>query len=151
MFTQVSWSTILLITGVVTYIAVLQRIGAVDLAGNSVTRIGAPLLGALLLCYIGGVVSAFASSIAVLGATIPLAVPFLLQGQVHPVGVVAAIAISSTIVDVSPFSTNGALVVASSQGVDKDRFYREMLMYSAAVVAVGPLLTWLVLIVPCGL
>jgi len=145
---QVSWSTILLVTGVVTYIAVLQRIGAVDLAGNRVSHLGAPLLGALLLCYIGGVVSAFASSIAVLGATIPLAVPFLLQGQVHPVGVVAAIAISSTIVDVSPFSTNGALVVAGAHGVDKDRFYRQMLMYSAAVVAVGPLLTWLVLIVP---
>jgi len=145
---QVSWSTILLVTGVVTYIAVLQRIGAVDLAGNSVSGIGAPLLGALLLCYIGGVVSAFASSIAVLGATIPLAVPFLLQGHAHPVGVVAAIAISSTIVDVSPFSTNGALVVASAHGVDKDSFYRQMLMYSATVVAVGPFLTWLVLIVP---
>jgi len=145
---QISWSTILLITGVVTYIAVLQKIGAVDLAGNSVSHIGVPLLGALLLCYIGGIVSAFASSVAVLGATIPLAVPFLLQGQVHPVGVVAAIAISSTIVDVSPFSTNGALVVASAQGVDKDRFYRQMLIYSAVVVAVGPLLTWLVLIVP---
>ena len=145
---QVSWSTILLVTGVVTYIAVLQRIGAVDLAGNSVSRIGVPLLGALLLCYIGGVVSAFASSIAVLGATIPLAVPFLLQGQVHPVGVVAAIAISSTIVDVSPFSTNGALVVASAHGVDKDSFYRQMLVYSAIVVAVGPFLTWLVLVVP---
>jgi len=102
----------------------------------------------LLLCYIGGFVSAFASSIAVLGATIPLAVPFLLQGQVHAVGVVAAIAISSTIVDVSPFSTNGALVVANAQGVDKDVFYRQMLVYSGVVVLVGPLLTWLVLILP---
>ena len=145
---QVSWSTILLITGVVTYIAVLQRIGAVDLAGNSVSHIGAPLVGALLLCYIGGVVSAFASSVAVLGATIPLAVPFLLQGQVHPVGVVAAIAISTTIVDVSPFSTNGALVVANAQGVDRDEFYRQLLVYSAIVVAVGPFLAWLLLIVP---
>jgi di/tricarboxylate transporter len=127
---------------------VLQKIGAVDLVGNSVTSIGAPLLGALLICYIGGIVSAFASSLAVLGATIPLAVPFLLQGHIHPVGVVAAIAISSTIVDVSPFSTNGALVVANSQVNDKDRFYRQMLMYSAVVVAVGPLLTWLVFILP---
>jgi hypothetical protein len=32
--------------------------------------------------------------------------------------------------------------------VDKDHFYRQMLMYSALVVAVGPLLAWLVLIVP---
>ncbi len=145
---QISWSTVLLVCGVVTYIAVLQKIGVVDLVGNSVSHVGAPLLGALLLCYIGGVVSAFASSLAVLGATIPLAVPFLLQGQIHPVGVVAAIAVSTTIVDVSPFSTNGALVVASSQEIDKDRFYRQMLMYSAVVVAVGPLLTWLVLILP---
>lgn len=145
---QISWSTVLLITGVITYVAVLQKVGAVDLVGNGVSKIGAPLVGALLVCYIGGIVSAFASSIAVLGATIPLAVPFLLQGHIHPVGVVAAIAISSTIVDVSPFSTNGALVVANSQEVDKDRFYRQMLIYSAVVVAVGPLLTWLLLILP---
>jgi len=51
-------------------------------------------------------------------------------------------------VDVSPFSTNGALVVANSQGVDKDHFYRQMLIYSAVVVAIGPFLTWLVLVLP---
>jgi di/tricarboxylate transporter len=139
---------VLLITGVITYIAVLQKVGAVDLVGAGVSGVGVPLLGALLLCYIGGVVSAFASSVAVLGATIPLAVPFLLQGHVQAIGVVAAIAVSSTVVDVSPFSTNGALVVANSQGVDKDQFYRQVLMYSGIVVAVGPLLAWLVLILP---
>jgi len=120
----------------------------VEMAGNSVTSIGIPLLGALLLCYIGGIVSAFASSVAVLGATIPLAVPFLLQGHIGAVGVVSAIAVASTIVDVSPFSTNGALVVANTQDKDKDSFYRQMLIYSGIVVAVGPLLVWLILIVP---
>ena len=122
--------------------------GAVDLVASTVSNLGVPLLGALLLCYTGGIVSAFASSVAVLGATIPLAVPFLLQGHVEAVGVVAAIAVSSTIVDVSPFSTNGALVVANSQAVDKDHFYRQMLMYSGLVVAIGPLLAWMVLILP---
>ena len=76
------------------------------------------------------------------------AVPFLLQGNLGPVGVVAAIAVASTIVDVSPFSTNGALVVASSQGNDKEKFYRQLLAYSAIVVAIGPLFVWLLLIVP---
>jgi di/tricarboxylate transporter len=145
---QISWSTVLLITGVISYIAVLQKSGAVDLVANSVTAIGAPLLGALLLCYIGGVVSAFASSVAVLGATIPLAVPFLMQGHVDPVGMIAALAISTTIVDVSPFSTNGALVVANVQGIDKDSFYRQVLLYSALVVVLGPLLVWLALVLP---
>jgi di/tricarboxylate transporter len=145
---QVSWSTVLLITGVITYMSVLQKVGTVTLVGTSVSNIGLPLLGALLLCYIGGIVSAFASSVAVLGATIPLAVPFLLQGHIDAVGVVSAIAVSSTIVDVSPFSTNGALVVASAHGVNKEAFYRDLLVYSGLVVAVGPLLAWLMLIVP---
>jgi di/tricarboxylate transporter len=145
---KVSWSTVLLITGVITYISILQKVGAVDMVGGSVTGIGAPLLGALLLCYIGGIVSAFASSVAVLGITIPLAVPFLLQGHVSAVGAVAAIAVSATIVDVSPFSTNGALVVANAHGVDRDLFYLQMLKYSGLVVAIGPLFIWLVLILP---
>jgi hypothetical protein len=61
----------------------------------------------LLLCYIGAIVSAFASSVGA-GATIPRAVPFLLTGDVGALGLVAALAIASTVVDVSPFSTNGA-------------------------------------------
>ena len=98
---KISWSAVLLVGGVITYIAVLQRSGAIDSLGQGVSGIGAPLLAALLLCYVGGIVSAFASSVAVLGATIPLAVPFLQQGEIGPVGMIAALAISSTVVDVS--------------------------------------------------
>ena len=48
---------------------------------TGVTDIGVPLLAALLLCYIGAIVSAFASSVGIMGALIPLAVPFLAQGR----------------------------------------------------------------------
>ena len=146
---QISWSTVLLIGGVLTFIGVLQEAGTVDYVGNAVAGLGMPLLVALLLCYIGAIVSAFASSTAILGATIPLAVPFLLAGDVGAVGVIVALAISSTIVDVSPFSTNGALVLANApQGIDKDRFYKQILKYSALVVVIGPLVAWAVLVVP---
>jgi di/tricarboxylate transporter len=146
---QISWSTVLLIGGVLTFIGVLQEAGTVDYVGNTVAGIGMPLLIALLLCYIGGVVSAFASSTAILGATIPLAVPFLLAGEVGAVGVIVALAISSTIVDVSPFSTNGALVLANApKTLDRDRFYKQILKYSALVVAIGPLVAWAVLVAP---
>ena len=57
----ISWSTVLLISGVVTYVVVLQESGAVDYIGNGVSDIGISLLGALLVCYVGGIVSAFAS------------------------------------------------------------------------------------------
>jgi Na+/H+ antiporter NhaD/arsenite permease-like protein len=147
---QISWSTILLIAGVLTYVFVLQEAGTIDYVGEAVIGLGAPLLIALLLCYIGGVVSAFASSTAIIGVAISLAVPFLQSGDIGAVGVVVALSVSSTIVDVSPFSTNGALVLANAQDVDRDRFYKQILSYAGIVVAVGPLLAWLVFVVVPG-
>jgi di/tricarboxylate transporter len=141
--TQISWSTILLIAGVLTFVFVLQEAGTIDYVGEAVIGLGAPLMIALLLAYIGGVVSAFASSTAII-----LAVPFLLAGDIGAVGVVVALSVASTIVDVSPFSTNGALVLANAQDVDRDRFYKQILGYAGIVVTVGPLLAWLVFVVP---
>jgi di/tricarboxylate transporter len=145
---QISWSTVLLIGGVLTFVGVLQEAGSVEWVGNGVAKLGMPLLVALLLCYLGSIVSAFASSTAILGATIPLAVPLLMAGEVSAIGVVVALAISSTIVDVSPFSTNGALVLANAQDVDRDRFYKQILKYSALVVAIGPLVAWATIVLP---
>ena len=145
---QVHWSTVLLICGVVTYVSVLQKSGAIAYVGDSVSSAGAPLIGALLLCYVGGIVSAFASTVGVLGAIVPLAIPLLLLGQIDASSVIAALAISSSIVDVSPFSTNGALVIASAHGIDRESLYRQLLAYSAVVVALAPLLAWAVLVLP---
>jgi di/tricarboxylate transporter len=145
---QISWSTVLLIAGVLTFVFVLQEAGTIDYVGEAVIGLGIPLLIALLLCYIGGVVSAFASSTAIIGVAIALAVPFLQAGDIGTVGVIVALSVASTIVDVSPFSTNGALVLANAQDVDRDRFYKQILGYSGIVVVVGPFLAWLVFVVP---
>jgi di/tricarboxylate transporter len=145
----VSWSTVLLICGVITYVGVLQAAGTIEYVSNGITAIGSALVAALLLCYLGGVLSAFASSVGILGVAIPLAVPFLQQGEVSAIGMVAALAVATTIVDVSPFSSNGALILANAPGdVDRNRFYRQMLAYAGVVVVVGPLLAWLLLVVP---
>jgi di/tricarboxylate transporter len=149
---QVTWPEILLITGVGTYVGVLEEMGTIDYVGEAVADLASPLLVALLLCFIGAVVSAFASSTAVLGSLIPLAVPFLQAGTgVNPVGFIAAMAVSSTIVDVSPFSTNGALVLANAPpSVDKDRFFRQLVAYGALVTLLAPIVLWLVFVVVLG-
>ena len=148
--TQITWPTVLLICGILTYVGVLQTMGTIKWAGNSVADVGAPLIAALLICYIGAIVSAFASSVGIMGALIPLAVPFLLRGDVSAVGLIAALAVSATVVDVSPFSTNGALVLASAQDVDRDRFFKQLMVYGGIVVAAAPPLVWLALVVPGG-
>ncbi|EHY87404.1 SLC13 family permease [Saccharomonospora azurea] len=145
---QVTWPTVLLICGILTYVGVMQEMGTIDYAGNAVSGVGVPLLAALLICYIGAVVSAFASSVGIMGALIPLAVPFLLEGTVGPVAMISALAVASTVVDVSPFSTNGALVLANAQDVDRDRFFRQLLGYGGIIVAVAPAAVWLMLVVP---
>lgn len=143
---RVAWSTVLLIAGVVTYVALLQRVGTVNAAGDLIAGIGSPLLAVLLLCYLGGIVSAFASSTALLGIVVPLAVPFLGHGEVSAIGTVAAIAISTTIVDTSPFSTNGALVVANAAEPIRERLVRQLLGYSAFIALIGPLLAWAIFV-----
>ena len=145
---KVSWSTVLLICGVITYVEIMQKAGAVDQVGAAISGLDSPLVAALLLCFTGAIVSAFASSTALLGAVIPLAIPFLAQGRISTVGVIAAIAVCTTIVDTSPFSTNGALVVANASEAERDRVMRGLLLYSAGIVALGPVVAWLVLIVP---
>ncbi|WTD03690.1 SLC13 family permease [Streptomyces albidoflavus] len=145
---HITWPTVLLICGMLTYVAVLQEMGTIDWAGEHVGSIGIPLLAALLFCYIGAVVSAFASSVGIIGALIPLAVPFLEQGEIGVVGMVAALSVSATVVDVSPFSTNGALVLAAAEDTDRDRFFRQLMLYGGAVTAAAPLVLWLALVVP---
>lgn len=145
---QVAWPTVLLICGIVTYVNLLQELGTVDFLGDQVALIGVPIIAALVICYIGGAVSAFASTTGILGALIPLAVPFLLAGQVGAVGLITALAISASIVDSSPYSTSGALVVANTPEEQRDHVYKRLMAWGFSMVAVGPLVTAALLVLP---
>lgn len=146
---QVAWPTVLLVAGVSTYAAVLTTAGAPEFVGNWAAGLGAAVIGALVLCYVGGVVSAFASSTALLPVIIPIAVPLIANGGIGAAAFVAALAVSSTIVDVSPFSTNGALMLANRPDtISEPVYYKQILTYSVIVVVVGPLLVWAALILP---
>ena len=141
---KVSWSIVILICGVLTYIAVLQEAGTVEWVSAGISAIGVPLLAALLLFYMSGLISALASSLAIIGVVIALAVPFLESGDVHVGGFVAALAIAATIVDISPFSTNGAMLLANVHSSIRDRYYRQMIGYAGLMCLIGPRLAWVV-------
>ncbi|GAA1525812.1 SLC13 family permease [Kribbella lupini] len=146
---QIAWPTVLLVAGVSTYAAILTEAGSPEFVGNWAAGLGAIAIGALVLCYVGGVVSAFASSTALLPVIIPIAVPLIANGGISAGLFVAALAVSSTIVDVSPFSTNGALMLANKPDtIAEPVFYKQILTYSMIVVVVGPLLVWAALVLP---
>ncbi|MEV4019344.1 SLC13 family permease [Nonomuraea angiospora] len=148
---KISWGTVLLVGGIVTYVSLLQDQGTVKWLGDGVAHVGAPLVAAFLICLIGAVVSAFASTTGILGALIPLAVPFLQTGQVGAVGLVTALAISSSVVDCSPFSTNGALVVANADVSERDSVFKRLMTWGMTIMVVAPVLCWVILVVPGSL
>lgn len=71
--TKVSWSVVVLITGVLAYIYILEQAGTVAWVSNGIMSLGVPLLAALLLFYLAGFVSALASSLGIIGVVIGLA------------------------------------------------------------------------------
>ena len=146
---QIAWPTVLLVAGVSTYATILTTAGSPEFVGNWAAGLGTAVIGALILCYVGGVVSAFASSTALLPVIIPISIPLIANGGVSAGLFVAALAVSSTIVDVSPFSTNGALMLANRPDtIDEQVYYKQILTYSVIVVLVGPLLVWAALVLP---
>ena len=82
-------------------------------------------------------------------ALVPIAIPLVADGGLSAGLFVAALAVSSTIVDVSPFSTNGALMLANRPDtIDESVYYKQILTYAVIVTLVGPLLVWAALVLP---
>lgn len=146
----ISWSTVLLVSGMIVYVSLLTHAGVIDSLSKMAVAIGAPLLVAIVLCYVIGVSSAFASSTALLTAMIPLSIPLLEQSNLSATAVMSALAVSATIVDVSPFSTDGALIIANTRGSEAKTIWRDLLIYAGFVVLCAPLLAW-ALLVPTGI
>jgi Na+/H+ antiporter NhaD/arsenite permease-like protein len=136
------WSAIILVTGIVTYVGMLEKMGALKELQEGIAGLGNSSLAALIASYVVAIVSAFASTTGTLGVISPVVVPIAMDPLLTPVGVVTAIAISSSVVDVSPMSTSGALLMASAQPKDERMFFRALLLWAIAMIGVVPLLVW---------
>ena len=146
---EIDWSTVLLVGGIITYVGVLQEIGAVDLLGDLAAMMTVPLLAALVICAVGGLVSAFASTTGILAALVPLAIPLIEQGGVAGWALICALGVCSSIVDVSPFSTVGATLVATTVDPDqRPRMTALLTRWGLSMVVIGPVVLVGTLVLP---
>ncbi len=141
------WGIILLVTGIVTYMGVMGKAGVMDDMAVMIENIGNPALAVLVLSYISGVVSAFASTSGFLATVIPMAESVLLNPDLSTNNVIAVISVSSSIVDFSPLSSVGAILLAHVQGIKERIFFRRLLVTTGILTALGPGLAWLLFIV----
>lgn len=144
---SIGWGVVLLIGGIITYVSVLQGAGVVDNLSNSVVGIGSALIAGLLMMYIAGIVSAFASTNAMFGVLVPLAAPLLVAGALPTLGFTLALCIAASAVDSSPFSTGGALVVANSEEDKQEKAFKGLMAWGMSMVAIIPATVWLIFLV----
>ncbi|MDA3644112.1 C4-dicarboxylate ABC transporter [Saccharopolyspora indica] len=146
---RIDWPTVLLVGGIITFVGVLEHIGAIDMFGEYASHIGVPLLAALFICLVAGLVSAFASTTGMLAALVPLALPLVASGSIPGWALICAIGVCASIVDVSPFSTVGATLVATTvDSGERPRMTRSLMRWGLAMVVVGPVLLVGALVVP---
>ncbi|MET0828911.1 MAG: SLC13 family permease [Microbacterium sp.] len=151
---SMSWSAVVLIAGMVMLMNLLQQMGTIEWVVGLLDGIGTPLIALLLVCYISGIVSAVASSFATLVATIPIALAIAADAGIGSFGVafiVTAIVVASTIVDISPFSTYGAMVLGAAEPHEQTAFQRSLMKYAGVIVVIAPGAAWALLILPAWL
>jgi di/tricarboxylate transporter len=135
---RIDWSTIFMVGGIVTFVGVLQRLDAVNLMGHAAMNVGTPLVAAFVICMIAGLVSAFASTAGILAALVPLAVPLATSGGVAGGALMCAMGVCASIVDASPFSTTGALIIASGAESERPRLKSWLMRWGLSMVLIGP-------------
>jgi di/tricarboxylate transporter len=136
---RIDWATVVLICGIITYVAVLQTTGAVDLLNETANAVEPPMLTALALCVVAGLISAFASTTGTLAALVTFAVPLAASGAVPDVAFICALAVCASLVDMCPFSPNGASIIATSEEEQRPRLTSLLTRWGLSMIVVGPL------------
>ncbi|MDG9722871.1 SLC13 family permease [Streptomyces sp. DH41] len=144
----IGWPAILMVCGVMTYMEVMTANGTIEYLGEKALDLPSMLLTALVLLLAVGMISAVGSSFGIILISLQLAAPLMASGELPVTALVLALCFCATTVDVSPFSSNGVLVLGSAIVPDRQRFQRRMLAYTGYVVAAAALLSWGLLVLP---
>ncbi|MCH6163798.1 SLC13 family permease [Streptomyces marispadix] len=139
---RIPWGVVLLIGGLLTYVGLMEDLGAFKQISELLKVHGSPVLSLLVLCYIAGITSFAASSVAVFVTTMPLLPPLVADG-VSPVGGVLALALASVLVDINPLGITGGLILGAAEPSVRPRLFRQLLTYGVVSIVVAPFLAWL--------
>lgn len=137
---QLPWSTILMVCGMTTLMAILERTGGIDLFSRALVRLSTPRTAPAVMGLCTGALSAYSSSSGVvLPAFLPI-IPGLIAklGGGDKLALANSVNIGAHLVDVSPLSTLGALCLANAApGTDTGKLYRQLLVWGLSMAVVG--------------
>jgi hypothetical protein len=140
---RVPWGVILMVCGVSTLIALLETTGGMTLFTALLARLATPATANGMIALVTGAISLYSStSGVVLPAFLPTAGNLAAQlGGADPLAIALSINVGSSLVDVSPLSTLGALCLAAVHDpAAADPLFKRLLLWGFAMVFVGALL-----------
>jgi len=142
-FRSMPWSAIVMVCGVAMLVTNAERSGGLDLFTALLAKLATPGTLNGVIAFVTGVISTCSSTSGVVLPTFLPTVPGLVRqvGGGDPLAVALSINVGSSLVDVSPLSTIGAICVAALSNQDAARdLFRKMLIWGIAMSIVGALL-----------
>jgi di/tricarboxylate transporter len=140
------WGTILMVTGVTVLVQMMSKVGGMDLFASLMAKISTAYTVTMVAGFISGLVSAYASTTGViLPAFLPLAPSLLAKvGGTDLMALISSIVVCGFVVDLSPLSTTGAVFIANAgPKADKNKLFRNMLIWGLSMSVVGAIVSWL--------
>lgn len=139
---RVPWAIIMMVSGVSVLIGLLEKTGGMNLFTDLLARIATARTIDGTIAFITGAISTYSSTSGVVLPTFLPTASTLVQkvGGGDPLAVALSINVGSSIVDVSPLSTIGALCVAAlSDPAGSRALFRAMLAWGFSMILVGAL------------
>lgn len=141
------WNVILMVCGVTVLIGLMKTTGGINIFTEMMARISTPLNATFIIAFIPAVISIYSSTV---GVVLPTFVPIIadlaraIGPDVDPKALLYSLWFGASVVDVSPLSTIGALVLAAATpDMDKIKLYRTLLAWGVSMSIVGSFLAWL--------
>jgi di/tricarboxylate transporter len=140
---RVPWGAIVMVCGVSTLVALLEKTGGMPLFAALLAKLATPATLDGTIAFVTGAISTWSStSGVVIPAFLPTARALVAQtGGGDPLAVSLSIAVGSHLVDVSPLSTLGALCIATIADPAGQRLlFRRLMTWGLSMIVVGALL-----------
>jgi di/tricarboxylate transporter len=140
---RVPWGVIVMVSGVSVLIALLETTGGMELFTALLSRLASPATVNGVMALVTGAISTYSSTSGVVLPTFLPTVPGVIGqlGGGDPLALSLSINVGSSLVDVSPLSTLGALCVAAvPDGPPARALFRRLLIWGVSMTIVGALL-----------
>lgn len=142
------WSPILMVSGVTVLVALLEQTGGIGLFSTLLARFSSLDSITGFTAMLTGTISIFSSTAGVVLPAFLPTVPGIVTrlGGADPLAIAYSMIIGAHLVDVSPLSTTGALLIAAAPpGTDMVKLFRWMLVWGVSMAVVAAVGCYLVL------